>query len=180
VQFIYGSKPFKKYRATEKKWFGGMPGGHVGIECDPGRFLSFEGKGKYHLFGRKKNRHSIYKVLNAREFWDIMGTSGDSVKKLTVVIPVSRRQKEILDSLGTGYLRQTPYDYALFGMRCASATYEVLAQMGIVRQFGYRRTCMKIFYPRRIRKRLLSQARTKGWHFQQQKGTARRKWERDV
>jgi hypothetical protein len=180
VQFLYGSKPLKKYKATEPKWFGGMLGGHVGIEGDSNRYLSFEGKGKFHLFSSKKNKHSAYSFLSAHEFWSIMGHGVDTIKKTTIIIPVSPRQKKIFDSLSTIYLQQTPYDYAFFGMRCASATYEVLAQMGIVKQYPFFQTCMKILYPRRLRKRLLKKAEKNGWVVIRQEGSLKRKWERDL
>jgi len=57
VQFLYGSKPNNKYKDTGKKWFGGILGGHVGIEGDTGRFYSFEIIGKI--------RSSMVKLITA-------------------------------------------------------------------------------------------------------------------
>jgi hypothetical protein len=179
VQFIYGSKPLKKYRTTEQKWFGGILGGHVGIEDADGKFYSFEKDGKNKVFnGRPTN--SVFKAETEDEFWNIMKTDGDSVKKTTIVIPVSGEQKEKFDSISSAYLKHVPYCYAVFGMRCGASTYEILAQMGIFPQYSFFMTYMKIFYPRRLRKRLLHKAEENHWTVIRKKGTSRRKWEKDV
>lgn len=122
VQFIYGSKPLKKYRPVEKKWFGGKLGGHVGIEGDSGKFYSFEIKGKNKIFNGKKN-NSIYKIATADEFWNVMETKEDSLKITTIVLPVTAEQKQKFDSITSAYSKQVPYCYAVFGMRCGASTY---------------------------------------------------------
>ncbi|MFL5774245.1 MAG: hypothetical protein ACJ75F_13875, partial [Flavisolibacter sp.] len=119
VQFIHGSKPKKEYRHTEKKWFGGIMGGHAGIELNTNEFLSFEGNDRFHPIDHSKKRHCCYRLLNAKDFWSIMGTSGDSVRKTTIIIPVNSSQKMMLDSLAETYVLHAPYDYSVFGMRCA-------------------------------------------------------------
>ena len=179
VQFLYGSKPLKKYKNTEEKWFGGIPGGHVGIEGDNGQFYSFEITGKNKIFNGKPD-NSAYKLVTGEEFWSVMKTKEDSLKKATIIIPITEHQKKKFDSITTDYVKQVPYGYAVFGMRCASSTYEILAQMGILPQYSHFKTCMKIFYPRRLRKRLLSKAEKNNWDVLRQQGTPKRKWEKDV
>jgi hypothetical protein len=179
VQFLYGSKPHKKYKDTEQKWFGGIPGGHVGIEGDSGKFYSFEIVGKNKIFNGKRD-NSAYKLVTEEEFWSVMKTKEDSLKKATIIIPVTQDQKNRFDSITTDYLNQVPYCYAVFGMRCASSTYEILAQMGILPEYSHFKTYMKIFYPRRLRKRLLSKAEKNNWDVFRQQGTPKRKWEKDV
>jgi hypothetical protein len=39
--FIYGSSPAKGFEKTERKWFGGIHGGHVAMEIAPNSLLSF-------------------------------------------------------------------------------------------------------------------------------------------
>jgi hypothetical protein len=180
VHFLYGSKPKKEFRSTEPKWFGGMLGGHVGIEYGTNRFYSFEGRGRQHIFAKRKNRHSIYRVIDSTTFWNIMGTSGDKVKRLTIVLPVLPNQTHQLDSITKTYLAETPYDYALFGMRCGASTYEILAKLGFLKRYSHFWTYMKIFYPRKLRKRLIAKAESHEWTMTSKKGTTRRKWERDV
>ena len=41
VHFLYGSKPKKAFKHMQKKWFGGLIGGHAGIECGDGKILHF-------------------------------------------------------------------------------------------------------------------------------------------
>ena len=179
VQFIYGSKPLKKFKPTEKKWFGGMLGGHVGIEGDSGTFYSFEIHGKNKIFNGKKN-NSIYKLATADEFWGIMKTKEDSLKIVTIVVPLTTQQKQKFDSIASAYAKKVPYCYAVFGMRCAASTYDILAQIGFFPQYSRFKTCMKIFYPRKLRKRLLAKAEENKWTIIRKQGTPKRKWEKDV
>jgi len=179
VQFLYGSKPLKQHKDTEEKWFGGILGGHVGIEADSGKFYSFEIMGKNKIFSGKPD-NSAYKLVTAEQFWSVMKTKEDSIKKATVIIPITEDQKNKLDSITSNYLKQVPYCYAVFGMRCGSSTYEILAQMGILPKYSDFKTCMKIFYPRKLRKRLLSTAEKNNWSVLRQEGTPKRKWEKDV
>lgn len=179
VQFIYGSKPLKKYRPEEKKWFGGILGGHVGIEDDSAKFYSFEIHGKNKIFNGRPN-NSTYKIESANEFWNVMSTKEDSIKKATIIIPISQQQKIKFDSITSAYCKQVPYSYAVFGMRCGSSTYDILAQIGILPTYSRFKTCMKIFYPRRLRKRLLAKAEKNNWQVIRQEGTSKRKWEKDV
>jgi hypothetical protein len=179
VQFIYGSKPVKKYKDTEEKWFGGIHGGHVGIEADTGTFYSFEKTGKNKVFNGKPN-NCAFKSVGAEEFWTIMKTKEDSLKSTTIIIPITGQQKQKLDSITRCYIQQVPYCYAVFGMRCAASTYEILAQMGILPEYSSFKTTMKIFYPRRLRKRLLSRAEKNNWTVIRKEGTQKRKWEKDV
>jgi len=179
VHFLYGSKPLHRYKDTEPKWFGGMLGGHVGIETDSGHILNFMPRGSFHWFARKDSLHSCYAVHNENSFYAIMGGNPDSVKKLIITIPVTIQQKKKLDSLSTAYLQHTPYDYALFGMRCGAAAYEILGQLAVVQHYSYRKTWRKIFYPKKLRKRLLARAMQDRWSIQRYDGSSKRKWEKD-
>lgn len=179
VHFLYGSKPLKKYKATEKKWFGGKLGGHAGIEADSNKILNFLPSGKFHWISKKKDPHSTYALHSDNSFYAILGGHPDSVKKAIVYIPVTLQQKQQFDSIATAYLTQTPYDYALFGMRCGAATYEVLGQLNILPRYKNSKTYKKIFYPKKLRKRLFKKAGNNGWLIVRQDGSRRRKWERD-
>ena len=179
VHFLYGSKPLSKYKHIEPKWFGGMLGGHVGIESDSGRFLNFVPKGKFHWFAKKNNPHSTYAEHSIKDFYSILGGNGDSVKTAVVIIPVTVRQKQLFDSIASAYLDKTPYDYALFGMRCGAATYDILGKLQILPAYPYKKTYKKIFYPRKLRKRLFKKADERGWTIIRQQGSRKRKWEND-
>jgi len=179
VHFLYGSKPLKKYKGTEKKWFGGMLGGHVGIEGDNDKVFNFQPKGRVHWFAHKHNLHSYYGKLSVIAFDTVMGGNTDSVKTATVDIPITRQQKQTFDSICLVYIKQTPYDYAFLGMRCSAAAYDVLAQLGILKRYSYRRTYLKIFYPKKLRKILFKEAAENGWVIERKEGSPKRKWEAD-
>jgi hypothetical protein len=181
VHFLYGSKPAKKFRKVEDKWFGGKLGGHVGIEVETDKIFNFNPQGSFHVFTRKKkqNRHSVFKYYTRKSFYSIFGGAPDSMKQLYVTIPISEKQSFILDSLQKVYTTQTPYDYAFFGYRCGAAAYDVLAQIGVVKKFRKKKTYRKIFYPKKLRKRLLRKAKKNHWQIKLKEGTRRRVWERD-
>lgn len=179
VHFLYGSKPRKQYRDTESKWFGGMLGGHVGIEVESNEILNFVPKGKFHWFASRKNLHSTYAIHSEKNFYSILGGADEDAKKAVVYIPVSAQNKLMLDSIAGAYLRQTPYDYALVGMRCGAATYEILARMNILKSYSTGKTAIKILYPKKLRRRLFKVAERNGWKVERKEGSARRVWEKD-
>jgi len=179
VHFLYGSKPKREFKNIESKWFGGLLGGHVGIEIDSNKIIDFIPHGGFHYFAHKDNYCSKFATHDLKSFWEIFGGSSDSVKKLTIVIPISLSQKLKLDSIYNAYTQHPPYDYAFVGMRCGAATYDILSQIELLKKYTYRKTYLKIFYPKKIRKRLLKEATQNKWTLYRQEGTKRRKWEKD-
>jgi hypothetical protein len=180
VHFLYGSKPKREYKSSERKWFGGVLGGHAGIESQPDEIINFMRGNDFHWFAHRKNKQSRYAVHSEKRFYSMFRGTPDSVKRAIIYIPVTEEQMKKFDSLAAIYLMNTPYDYAFIGMRCGSATYDLLAKIGVLKQFGYRKTYWKIFYPRRVRKRILRMATANNWRVEMTEGTVRRKWERDV
>jgi hypothetical protein len=179
VHFLYGSKPKRECKKTERKWFGGILGGHTGIETNRDMVLHFLPKGKFHRVENHKDRHSCYQIDALKDFWQVFGGKANKVKTLTIAVPVSMAQKKTLDSLAVQYMKETPYDYAFWGMRCGAATYEKLAQIGIFKQYSRRRTYRKIFYPKKLRRKLIRKAEKNGWKIERQAGDNCRRWERD-
>lgn len=163
----------------EDKWFGGKLGGHVGVEFRDGQILNFLPSGEFHYIAHKNDKNSKFAIHSVDGFYSMFGTHQDSVKKLIVHIPISAEQKATLDSLAMAYMQEVPYDYAFLGMRCGSAAYDVLDEIDIVKNRGYRATILKIFYPKKLRKRLIKKVKENDWKFERQRGTIRRKWERD-
>lgn len=98
---------------------------------------------------------------------------------LIICIPVSRRQSRTLDSVIAERLNAAPYDYAFIGMRCASAAYELLAAANIYPARSINAMVWKYFYPRKLRKSMLKDARAKKWTMISRPGRKTRKWERD-
>jgi len=108
-----------------------------------------------------------------------LGGNPSSVKKAIVYIPNTSKQKLKFDSITLAYLSQPPYDYALIGMRCGAAAYDILGQLNILTNYSYTQTYRKIFYSKRLRKRLFKKATKKGWKIVKQEGSNKRKWEQD-
>jgi hypothetical protein len=179
VHFLYGSKPKRKYRAEEDRWFGGVLGGHVGIEYEPGKIVSFQPTSHFHIFSNRRIINSKYGEHDTVSFYGILDKRTDSMKRTIISIPVTRQQKHILDSLRIAYENKCPYDYAFFGMRCGAAAYDVLARIGVVKPYSFGKTWRKIFYPRKLRRLLERQAAAKGYIITRRPGTPRRKWEKD-
>lgn len=179
VHFLYGSKPLKAHRQTEKKWFGGMLGGHVGIESDSNCVLNFELLGQFHWFPRRKNKHGGFTERSVNRFYAYFSNNPDSAKKTIIYIPISIAQKQQFDSIAAAYLAASPYDYALFGMRCGAASYDVLGQLTVLPKYGYTKRLLKIMYPKKLRRRLLKKATENGWRVVRMEGSSGRKWEKD-
>lgn len=179
VHFLYGSKPKKEFKAVEKQWFGGMLGGHVGIEYVPGYVIDFVPYGKFHVISHHKNMHSRFNNRTVASFWTTLGSNTHDAKKASFVIPINEKQKRCLDSLVHVYTQATPYDYAFVGMRCGAAAYDILSLIDVVKKHPRWELVFKIFYPKRLRKRLFCLAKEKAWKVETQEGTHRRVWERD-
>jgi len=178
IHFLYGSKPLKQYKESEQKWFGGILGGHVGIESEGERVVSFVPEGKLHIFSHRNKRNSTFAIHSTESFYNIFGDT-DSVKRIIVYIPINQTVKVKLDSIFENYLDGVPYDYAFFGMRCGAATYEILAQLGVLENYPLGKVWRRIFYPRKLRKRLLKLALNNDWLVVRGEGSIKRKWERD-
>jgi hypothetical protein len=179
VRFLYGSKPKPAHKSEQKRWFGGMLGGHVGIQYDESRYLSFFFEGRVHIFQHPRNPNGKYELQTDSAFNYIMDKDVDSVKTLVIYIPVTKSQKEKFLSICEAYINKTPYDYAFFGVRCASSTYDVLAQIGVVKKMKYFKMWRTIFYPRLLRYRLIHSAKKNHWEMVKKKGTHKRHWESD-
>lgn len=179
VRFLYGSKPRPEHKKEQKIWFGGMLGGHVGIRYNDTSYLSFFYEGRVHIFQHKNSKNGKYDFQSVDEFNHIMDEDVDSVKTLVIYIPISHDKRLKFDSICASYIKQTPYDYAFFGYRCGSSTYDILAQLGIVKEYSFFKTWAKIFYPKIVRRKLMHQAREHQWRYEKHKGTHKRRWENE-
>ena len=201
VLCLYGSIPAKGWMGREPMYGPNtlinrttkLHGGHVGVEYAVGKVLSFQPL-KYtgiaasgHLITStdKKNFNSCFRIYSETRMWNVLGNyydNIDSLRRVVFVIPVTAAQKKTLDSLALQYTRQTPYDYAFMGMRCASATYDVLQTAGIVPEFKHE-LWYNVFTTREFRYLLYQEYlrnKDKGWQLHTCKGSVSRKWEKDV
>lgn len=152
----------------------------MGIASEKDEIVHFLPSGEFHVVGQAKNLHSLFSQSSENSFWGILGGSKHEVQKLVISIPVSREQRLKLDSIHQSYLTHTPYDYAFLGMRCGSASYDILSQIGIVRGRNKVGLMFGIFYPRKLRHKLLRKAKRFHWKCQTETGITTRKWEKDI
>ncbi len=179
VHFLYGSTPLPQYKDVESEWFGGLLGGHVGIELKKDKILNFVPSGDFHIF-TSKNRHSAYVEMDEDAFYGIFDDKPKNVKRLIIQIPITPTQKTDFQRISAAYLKKTPYDYAFFGMRCGAATYEVLAQLDKLPKYkSLMATASCVFYPKILRRRLIKRAEENGWKIIRVEGSKQRKWEQD-
>jgi len=174
VHFLYGSKPAKDCKGTEKKWFGGLKGGHVTIETGDS-IIGFQPGGNCHVFGKKEKANGCFKVKQKQQ-WE---KDTVSLKYATVIIPLSEERYAKLKNTMNNYLQKCPYDYAVFGMRCAAATYDVLEDAGIVKQRTKMGKWMSFFYPQLLRRRMLKIASEHNYAVVRTNGRRSRVWERE-
>ncbi len=170
VLFSYGSKPNAR---GESRWFGGIHGGHVSISYKR-QYASFVPDGEVHIFPKKKQASAFVIERDGQFLFD----TTDS-RYLIICIPADSQTIARKDSILQNRLYKPGYDYALFGMRCASAAYEVLSASGLYPRYAIKRQAFKYFYPKLLRKKLLKQARKNKWKTIYRPGRKTRKWERD-
>jgi hypothetical protein len=175
LHFVYGSKPGHAFKSVEKNYFGGIHGGHVYMEIDREIFSFGPDKGQWHIFGHKRRVVGCYR-LDSNLVW--CGDTG-LLKMTSITIPVTGAQMQEFKNLKQRYLTVSPYDYAFFGMRCASAAYDVLSYTGICKKRSRAGTIAKNFYPKRLRVKLLKRAQKENWAVVRQAGRTSRRWEKD-
>lgn len=178
VYFLHGSRPLKKAENPGPKWFGGVHGGHVGIGISEDSILHFVPSGDFHVFAHKKQINGAFRIDDKERFFRIFPLNNDSVQTTTIQIPIEAPEVVVLKNLMRNYIDKCPYDYAFFGMRCGSAAWDILSQIGKTRQYGKGKTAMKIFYPKILRRKLLVIAEDQEWKVIRTMGTKSRKWER--
>lgn len=174
VHFLYGSVPAKGFEKTEKKKLGGKKGGHVTIETGDS-IIGFQPKGTCHIFGEKKNANGYFKA-ESKKLWQ-----NDTIasKYASVIIPVNDEQYSCVKNTFDNYLEKAPYDYAVFGMRCAAASYDVLEKAGLVKKRSRFSKWATYFYPQLLRRRLLKLAKENNYAVVKHSGRNSRVWEKE-
>jgi hypothetical protein len=170
INFLYGSRPAKGFHQQESKLFGGIKGGHVNIEAG-GRVLDFR-PGNNPLLPNNKKPSGGFSVNQTNRC-----SSTDKWK--TIVVPVSESQYMALQELFDSVAARTPYDYAIFGMRCAAASYDVLSKIGVFKEYPNKKNVITHFYPKLLRKKVLKWADENNYTIISNDGRPTRKWESD-
>lgn len=174
VNFLYGSKPLRAHKSTERKHFGGIHGGHVTIQAGDLDYSFRRTSKTTHIFPSKKRKSnfSVRKLEGKSRY-------GEGRKTVIFIIPVSRQQYDSLHLIHQEYCNNTPYDYAFFGMRCASATREILGEIGVIKKRSRFFNIATAFYPKRLRLKLFRLAKANNFEVITTEGRPTRKWERD-
>lgn len=171
INFLYGSRPANGFKDAEPKLFGGIKGGHVSITAGD-MILDFM-PGDNPLFPNYNNPSGGFRINN-KLYWDTT-----SAKWKSVIVPVSEDQFRALQFLFKYVSEETPYDYAIFGMRCAAASYDILCKIGLFKEYDTRKDITKFFYPKLLRKKILKWAEENNYTVLSHKGKSSRKWESD-
>ncbi len=171
INFLYGSRPAKGYHQQEEKLFGGIKGGHVNIEAG-GRVLDFR-PGNNPLFPNNKKPSGGFSI-NDSIYWN-----STTDKWATVIVPVSEDQYILSQHIFDSVASKTPYDYAIFGMRCAAASYDVLSKVGLFKEYSNSKNVATHFYPKLLRKKVLKWADENNYTVITHNGRISRKWESD-
>ncbi|MGL5891073.1 MAG: hypothetical protein ACRC3B_14385, partial [Bacteroidia bacterium] len=177
VRIAHGSKPHPQHRDTEKHWLGGMYGGHVVIELDSFAYgFNFRSQ-RVHIFPRKNEsrRKGVFEKDDAAAL--MYGWKNLTVT--SVVVPHNdsdyKALRETLENLHT----HPNFDYAFFGMRCASTAYMLLSKVGVFAPAGKLKSMRNAFHPKALRKRLIKSAQKNNYRIAVQQGSAHRIWEGD-
>lgn len=172
--FRYGSVAAPGHEDPDYEEVGGIFGGHVSLGIDSSE-VGFTNHRRIHLFGNSEFKNSHFYRKSLREFQD--KTKGK--KYVTFEIPVTAEQYEKLKVILDHYIEQSPYDYAFFGMRCTSATYEVLSQIGLFPALSKMQNIFVNFYPELLRRKMFRLANDQHYAVIQQPGVNTRIWDED-
>lgn len=173
VRIIYGSKPLVK---SESKWFGGKLGGHVGLQT--GKDSVFHFNPGAHVNATKANSSLGRYVLSyEKQFWYTFGN--DSMKTISFYIPIDTDERSKIVKQAILFQDNSPYKYAFFGMRCTAACYHLLSIGKLYPELSERKMTNRFFYPRKLRKFLLAEAKKNQWKVERTAGATNRKWDHD-
>lgn len=173
VEIIYGSKPIDK---SERSWFGGKLGGHIGLKIGNDSVMHFVPGGRVAATNINSDTGK-YLISSSRQFYRTFYC--DTTKTCRIFIPVSHIQKQQLLESSKPFLKEGPYPYAFFGMRCAAACYHLLSLADVTKNRSRSAMTWKFIYPRKLRRFLFKEAASKDWKIVTTPGSAKRKWDHD-
>jgi len=153
---------------------GGLFGGHVSLGIDSVE-IGFTNHRKEHIISTPRLKNSHFYRTPLREFRE----KSRGKKYVTFEIPVTDDQYNKLRSILEKYLEQAPYDYAFFGMRCTSATYDVLSQAGLLPAVSKLYNIFTNFYPKLFRRKMFLLAEKRHYDVIFQPGVDTRIWDDD-
>ena len=149
---------------------GGLFGGHVAVQLGDWVYGFYFGDiNKLHWFPQKKCNCEFQK--NSVQEWEVRVKLR---KETCFEIPVTDVQFQYLQAFYERNLKETEVDYAVFGERCASQTWRLLQETGII-EGGNK--IFNAYYPGRLRKFLLNYCKKRGYSTWIKPGSNDRIWE---
>lgn len=178
LHFLHGSVSKKRYKHDEYSIRGGLLGGHIYIQINS-HIYSFEPRynDDFHIFPRK-NPYAFNSNLKKIKYEDWINHI-ESKKMTSIEIPLNEAMHSYLKNLLKQYKLKTPFDYAFFGMRCASFTHYLLSKINIFSSTGWLQSIVLFPYPRKLRKELIKKAKLNSWKIYKISGSGTRTWEND-
>lgn len=175
IHFLHGYIR-KRHCEDPKTTVGGLLGGHIEWEIEDTVYgFQYADRKKIHFYSRKQP--AAFGGLFTRKSkanW-LKETKNDRIT--SIFIPLGEGQRVRLVDILEAYHRQAPYDYAFLGMRCASATFELMAEIGLLPKKSRRYYILHAFYPRQLRKRLVKWAKKNKFQVLKKEGIESRFWE---
>ncbi|TND08144.1 MAG: hypothetical protein FD123_2538 [Bacteroidetes bacterium] len=178
VHILHGSKPRREFRNEEYKMLGGMLGGHVVLQVgDYAYGLNFHSR-KVHPFARKK-KAKMAGIFEKEDAEPMVSRWKTDAKVTTLTIPLSATEYDSLQARCEHMHRNLDFDYAFFGMRCASTCYYMLGSAEVLPCGSHFKSIRKAFHPKQLRKKLVRLAKKRNYKIEVSPGSEKRKWEGD-
>lgn len=177
AHIAHGSRPHPDHRDTQKHWLGGMLGGHVVLELDSFAYGFNFNSSRVHIFPRRNDSRQagVFEKEPANDLLE----RWENNKLTSVFIPLNDSDYVHLKNELEELHRNAEFDYAFWGMRCASTAYMLLSYVGVFESAGKFESIRKAFHPRAFRKKLIRAAQQKQLQIKVQKGSTERIWEGD-
>lgn len=174
VIFLHGSKPAKNHK-NEYKTVGGLRGGHIVTQIDSNVYgFNYKSK-RIRTFPHPFNKKGVMEKENVDNFLKLKKGA-----KITIVtIPVSSDEYNNIKNFYENNVNKANFDYAFFGMRCASVCYKGLSICNVYKKSSNFKSIRRAFHPKKLRKKLCKTAEQKGYKVEVMKGRAGRIWEGD-
>jgi hypothetical protein len=176
IHFIHGSVP-KAGCIDQRKRIGGKLGGHVEIEIDT-IIYGFEIlNNDYGVNVFPKNKAESYNSHFTKKLKSQWYKETINDKITSIQIPVTIDQKDKIRSLYEQNLKICPYDYAFFGMRCASSAYKMLCESNILKKRCNFIYVLSAFTPRQFRNKMIKLAYKHNFRLTFKEGIDCRDWD---
>lgn len=169
-------KKLAKVTGLARKSIGGFRGGHVEVHLGGFvyGFTDIPNAKIPHIFPRKKKNLGLF---TKREH--LKWQKNHRNDKITYFyIPINKEQFLTLQERYESYTQKSPYDFALFGKRCASSCYDILMRTQILDKKKKLGIILGVFHPRKFRKLLKKQAQKRNIKIKTQEGFEQKKWDK--